>query len=240
MREDRIFEDPIAAEWFAKLSWPSDLDTWYLDNAQTNLAIRAHDIDQIMRDYSASHVVELGCGLSTRQQRLRDSEIESWVDVDLPEVIALRTQWGVQGGIGKSVTDYSWMDGLQPDLIVAEGLLYYLARDEVDALLAAMRERFSGAALLMDVIGVNDFPALAERTTELGCPIQWKYEGDFADVVGSFGLTEVKGYGPDQLTAEALKRYWHRFDEKLQTGIYFAKNNPTFWAGRSGTILGRL
>ena len=53
-------------------------------------------------------------------------------------------------------------------------------------------------------------------------------------------LTEITGYGPDQLTAEALRRYWQRFDAKLQTGIYFAKSNPTFWAARSGTILGRL
>jgi len=193
-----------------------------------------------MRDYGARHVVELGCGLSTRRERLRDVDIATWVDVDLPEVIALRSEWGVSGGIGRSVTDHRWMDDLSPDLIVAEGLLYYLPRAEVDALLAAMRERFPGAALLMDVIGANDFPGLLARTAELDCPIQWKHEGDYADVLSSFGLTEITGYGPDQLTAEALARYWHRFDAKLQTGIYFAKSNPAYWAGRSGTILGRL
>ena len=95
--------------------------------------------------------------------------------------------------------------------------------------------------LLMDVIGANDFPGLLARTAELECPIQWKHEGDFADVLRSFGLTEITGYGPDQLTAEALARYQAQLDALNETladlgltDLRLLTNNPRKIIGLEG------
>lgn len=251
-RDDRVFEDPLAVNWWARLSWPEELDPWYADDAQANLAFRADDLDRIVRRYAATQpavrITELGCGLSTRQDRLSDLSVEHWLDVDLPEVVDLRHSWGAGGDrhehVGGSVLDHAWMDHLGGDpashIFIAEGLLYYLPRPDVDTLLAELARRFAGSVLTMDVIGANDYPKLLENTTSVGSPIQWKFEGEYKNVLEDFDLQTVEGFEPDRLTKEMLARYWHRFSAGLQGSIYWARNVEEFWQRRSGTILGRL
>jgi O-methyltransferase involved in polyketide biosynthesis len=244
-RADRVLTDPIAAEWYAKVDWPSELDFWYDASAQSSLAFRADDIDRIVRRYQGWDdpltLVELGCGLSTRRQRLADLELEAYVELDLPEVIALRERWGVRGGIASSVLDLSWLDRLDGrPFFLAEGLLYYLPRAEVDRLLGALRAKFPGAPFLFDLLGRNDHPALLESTRKVGTPIQWRYDAGFDEALDHFGLATVEGFEPELLMNEALERYWARFDERVRVGIYYAQHNPALWAGRSGMILGRL
>jgi O-methyltransferase involved in polyketide biosynthesis len=244
-RADRVFEDPIAAQWLAKVEWPSELDTWYDPSAQSSLALRADDIDRIVRRYQSYDdpltLVELGCGLSTRRHRLADLDLQGFVDLDLPEVIALRERWGVHGGLASSVLDLAWLDRIEGrPFFVAEGLLYYLPRSEVDRLLGALRARFAGAPFLFDLLGRNDHPALLESTRRVGTPIQWRYDVGFDEALEHFGLGVIEGFEPDVLMNEALARYWHRFDDRVRVGIYYAQHSPPIWAGRSGMILGKL
>lgn len=249
-REDRIFADPIAAEWFSRMQWPSEeLDAWYGPDAQRNLAFRADDIDEIARRYHATHpatcAIELGCGLSTRRDRLGTAAPPRWLDVDLPEVAALRRSWGIEHEqVGSSVLDYAWMDNVtgpsDSNLFIAEGLFYYLPRAQVDLLLAKMRQRFAGSALILDVIGENDYDKLLQNTTRVGSPIQWKLTPPYDNVLEDFGLQTLEEFEPVRLNDDALHRYWDLFDAKLQAAIYFAWHTPAFWAGRSGTVLGRL
>jgi len=248
-RDDGVFDDPVAADWWSRLSWPPDLDEWYADDAQGNLAFRAHDIDLIVCEYASTRpaisVIELGCGLSTRRERLQDLASTRWVDVDLPEVAELRKKWGASGQqVGCSVLDHSWMDHVAGDpanhIFIAEGLLYYLPRAGVDALLAELERRFAGSAFIMDVIGKNDHAKLLENTARVGSPIQWCHEGDFEQVLETFGLGSIEGLEPAALNEAALTRYWDRFSKRLQVAIYWAMNAEDFRGGRSGTVIGRL
>ena len=249
-RPDRTFVDPLATEWWAHVTWPPELDRWYAEDAQRALALRAADIDDIVRRYVEATgplvVTELGCGFSTRRSRLGDLPITAWYDVDLPPVAALRAAWGAGGvQLGRSVLDLEgWMGPVArapgPHLFLAEGLLYYLPRDEVTRLLAALADRFPGAALLMDVVGRNDAPALRDRTAAVGTPIAWSFREDFDDVLAHFGLGAIEGFAPDQLMLDMLERYWARFDRKTRGLVYFAMHQPLVWSGRSGLVLGRL
>lgn len=252
-RADRVFADPLAAEWYTRVTWPPELDAWYSADAQYPIAFRADDVDHILWGYAsplpALTVVELGCGLSTRRSRIGEHlPLERWIDVDLPEVIALRRSWGDAGDrhhlVARSVLDRRWMDEVTGDpaslVFLAEGLLYYLPRAEVDQLLLELRSRFPGAVLLLDVLGANDYPTLLRNTTAVGSPVTWKLEADFDDVLGDLGLCVVPGLEPDRLMADALARYWPRFDAKLRGAIYWARSNPLVWRGRSGMVLGRL
>lgn len=250
-RPDRIFEDPLAADWFARIEWPAELDPWYADDPQQHLAFRAGDIDQLVLRYAAAssaplQVVELGCGLSTRRQRLHPLEVARWVDLDLPEVVALREGWAPWDDrhvhLGRSVLDRSWFDAVAPGptLFIAEGLLYYLPKSDVEGLLRDMRERFSGAALILDVLGTRDHSRLLERTAEVGCPIQWKFEGGIDQVLPEFGLTAPAGMEPDTVFVEAVRRYWDRLDAGTRVALYWAQNQPGALADRTQNVIGVL
>ena len=245
-RPDAVFEDPVAADWIAKLDWPAELDDWYADKAQTNIALRAADLDHLVRRLAAEEpvatVVELGCGFSTRSSRLHDLDVR-WVGIDLPEVVALRRAWGAGGNdVARSVVDRAWMQaiGRGPHVFVAEGLFYYLPRAEVDALLNDMHHAFPGAVLLMDVLGAFDFPTLRAHTERVGAPIQWHLERAFTEVLEDFGLAPIDGFAPDEVAQRALRRYFTRLDPAAQVMTWWALNAGVLPPQRSGNVVGRL
>jgi methyltransferase (TIGR00027 family) len=127
------------------------------------IAARARVFDNWAANFLAGHpratVLHLGCGLDSRVERLNPPASVLWFDVDYPEVIALRRQlFPERPGyrlIGAPVTEAGWLDQApaeRPALIVAEGLLYYLAEAEVKALLRRVVERFPGGELMFDAV----------------------------------------------------------------------------------------
>ena len=61
--------------------------------------MRVREFDRMARKFLEEHpgavVVHIGCGLDTRFKRLEDLQVE-WYDLDLPDVIALRRQLGLE------------------------------------------------------------------------------------------------------------------------------------------------
>lgn len=95
--------------------------------------------------------VALGAGLDTRFQRLNEGMIR-WVDLDLPEVIALKCRFVTATKhyrvLACDVTDPAWIDQIgwrvgMPLILAAEGLLMYLAPPDVRNLLREIAARFS-------------------------------------------------------------------------------------------------
>ncbi len=259
-RADRLFADPLAAEWMARLAWPDALDPWYADGAQNNVALRVDDIDRLLvrvtraPGASASDgpadpegrrwtVVELGGGLSTRAARLADVIEADWVCVDLPDIAALRRTWSAPGRtVAASVLDPAWLPDLGdgPPVFVAEGLLYYLPRPDVDDLLRRLGARFPGAVLIMDVLGAHDFPKLAAHTTVLGAPVKWHLQPPFTDVLPAFGLDAIAGFEPDDIAREALARYLPRLSSAVRVLSWWALHTGVLPPNRSGNVVGRL
>ena len=129
---------------------------------QYGVALRGSQIDAWITGYLTGHpdavVLQLGCGLHSRAVRMTAAAGVRWFDVDLPQIITLRSQLYSETGtyrmIRSSVTDPGWFDELPvggPVLIVAEGLLMYLTPAEVTELLHRLVDRFDTGELLADL-----------------------------------------------------------------------------------------
>jgi O-methyltransferase involved in polyketide biosynthesis len=116
---------------------------------------------KLNREFLAAHpdatVLNLGCGLDSRVFRIDPPAAVRWYDVDLPDVIALRKQLYPERRdsqmIGSSVTEMHWLDGIagdRPVIVVAEGLVQYLSREEAIALFNRITEQFSSGQIIFD------------------------------------------------------------------------------------------
>jgi O-methyltransferase involved in polyketide biosynthesis len=161
-RPDALVRDPRAVELVGQL----DCDfsgVQRLKNEQVNYLLRMREFDRLaaafLAEHSAGVIVDLGCGLDTRFERVDNGQVD-WYGFDLPEVIELRKQLLNETPrshfIGCSVLDFSWMDALsgqtgKPILFLAEAILVYLEEADVKRLVQTLARRFPGAELVCDV-----------------------------------------------------------------------------------------
>ncbi|MCZ7686787.1 MAG: class I SAM-dependent methyltransferase [Sandaracinaceae bacterium] len=129
----------------------------------TTLALRIRRFDAYVREFLEREpdgvVVNLGCGLDDRRRRVDNGRVR-WLDLDLPEVIALRRRLLPESDrmrfVASSALDLSWLE-LLPDepgprfLFVAEGLLMYLPPEGVRELVTSLAARRPGAELVAEV-----------------------------------------------------------------------------------------
>ena len=116
--------------------------------------------------------LHLGCGLDTRAFRINPPPTVLWFDLDQPGVIELRRklydETDAYRMIGSSVTDPGWLEPIptgRPTLVVAEGLLMYLAEREVRELLGRLTDRFDSGELLFDTLSPSG-PRLSKLFTD--------------------------------------------------------------------------
>ena len=125
------------------------------------VVLRTMIFDWWVRQFLASHpggtVVELGTGLNTRFERTDNGSVH-WIDLDLPDTIALRRRFFEDTGrrrmIAASLLDEDWLTEVEqlpgPYFFVSDGVLAYLTEDEVTGTLARIAARFPGALLAFD------------------------------------------------------------------------------------------
>ncbi|MGE5248674.1 MAG: class I SAM-dependent methyltransferase [Bacteroidota bacterium] len=162
-RSDAILSDPRAAQVFKAVGGsPADLMKMSrLD--QTFTLMRARQFDRLARSFLTAHagalVVDLGCGLDTRFERLDDGEL-SWLGLDLPEVISVRRQFLPDRErcttLACSMLDLSWLDLVEragkPAIFLAEGVFPYFTREQVKSVVTELAARFSGGELVFDAL----------------------------------------------------------------------------------------
>ena len=101
-------------------------------------------------------VAQIGAGIDARFERLGRPAITAWVDMDLPEVIALRrrllpasTNIYLEG----SLLDEGWTATLaaygKPVLLVLEGVLMYFDQAQVQAFFAMLARRLPGVTVVI-------------------------------------------------------------------------------------------
>lgn len=168
--------DPMAADIIDQVDM--DFKAYNIPNKTNRLmSLRARIIDDFTSQFLQNHpdalVLHLGCGLDSRVQRIKEAR-KLWIDLDYPEVIRFRKKFfPVQEGyqmIGSSVTDFSWMDQVPehqgPVLVLAEGMMMYLRKEQAGSLLAAIGSRLSQCHVVFDVFStatakrVHNHPSL--------------------------------------------------------------------------------
>lgn len=134
--------------------------------SEVGCVVRGWYFDQAVKRFIEAHpnavVVNVGCGLDTRFQRIGDGKT-IFYDMDLPEVIALRRELIPEQPsnpyIEASLLETEWMDDLRQKhpqaafIIVVEGVLMYFYEKQVQSFMHNVAERFGGGELWFDVCG---------------------------------------------------------------------------------------
>jgi O-methyltransferase involved in polyketide biosynthesis len=153
-----VLRDPKAAEILESVAFDS---AKYSRAGGWTTVIRTAIFDSWVRDFLAENpggtVVELGTGLNTRFERVDNGTVH-WIDLDLPDTIALRRRFFADTGrrrmVAASVTDDSWLATVQelpgPYFFVSDGVLAYLPEEDVTRTLASLAEHFPGALIAID------------------------------------------------------------------------------------------
>jgi O-methyltransferase involved in polyketide biosynthesis len=126
-----------------------------------NVALRAKKIDAVASGFIARHPdavgLDLGAGFDTRPARIAPPSTVDWYDVDLPGVVSARERVVPDRArahtIGADVTDEAWLDALptdRPAVITADGLMGFLAEDDLIALLDRLVDHFPSGEIVFN------------------------------------------------------------------------------------------
>ncbi|MEM9384496.1 MAG: class I SAM-dependent methyltransferase [Pseudomonadota bacterium] len=154
-----LIDDPLAVEIVNALDY--DFDRWRNAPSLVGACFRTRIYDGFVREfltrYPMGTVVELGCGLNTRFDRVDNGTVE-WFDLDLPDVIALRRQFVDDKPrctmLAASVLDLDWIAKVQasdgPWMFVSEAVLIYLEAAEVKTALRNIVASVPRALIALD------------------------------------------------------------------------------------------
>ncbi len=206
-RADAILRDPRAVEVFNALGGNKDFLMGMSGHDLFATVMRVRQFDTYARDFLARNpggmVVDIGCGLDTRFERLDDGCLQ-WIGVDLPEVIHLRhgllPDTPRSRTIARSMLDLSWIEELsgyeKPVIFLAEGVFPYFSASEVKPLLVELRRSFSGSELVFDALSPlmtwihNHSNSVLKRS---GTAIKWDIRRP--EELKSWGLTLLERWG---------------------------------------------
>jgi O-methyltransferase involved in polyketide biosynthesis len=197
-----VLRDPMAVSIVDSIGF--DTATYGSGWGDSVTVIRTSIFDHWVREFLAEHphgtVVELGCGLNTRFERVDNGSVH-WVDVDLPDVIDLRrrffTDTDRRTAVAASVLDDGWLDVVAqrpaPYFLAAEGVLVYLPEDEVVGALSGVARRLPGACTAFDSYTPAMLRQQHKQADRKHMPAKWAWATDNpAELVGRAGMRVVE------------------------------------------------
>jgi O-methyltransferase involved in polyketide biosynthesis len=153
-----ILRDPKAVEILGTVAFDR---AKYSRAGGWTTVVRTASFDVWVREFLAEHprgtVVELGTGLNTRFERVDNGTVH-WIDLDLPDTIALRRRFFSDTDrrrmVAGSLADDSWLAAVRempgPYFFVSDGVLAYLTEADVMRTLATIAENFPAALIAID------------------------------------------------------------------------------------------
>jgi len=163
-RPNPIISDPAASALINRLGLSHVGGDWSFRAVEAAAAVRTGILDAAVRSFADSNrhptVITVGAGLCTRCIRLGDLDVD-WLDIDLPEVAALRSALLPPAPnrvvVGESALGSGWRDRAAaidgPRLFVLEGLTMYLDDPGVRGLVTGLADRCPGSHLLIETAG---------------------------------------------------------------------------------------
>jgi O-methyltransferase involved in polyketide biosynthesis len=158
-------------------------------------AIFDHWVSAFLAQHPAGTVVELGTGLNTRFERVDNGQVH-WFDLDLPDTIELRRKFFTDTDrrhmIAASLLDPGWLDTIMsspgPYFFVSEGVLVYLAEDDVTGALSRIAQRFPGAHIALDTYSTKSLERQHRLAAKRNMAATWRWPCDDPRVLESLGL----------------------------------------------------
>ncbi len=165
-RNDGFIHDQKAieiAEKACKLN--PDLNKWWTQLSKElqalmvwrNLTLDAYVSDFISRNGKCT-IVNLGAGLCTRYERFKQHPI-TWLEFDLPDVKNAWLEFNEENEQHRyytlSIFEEEWLDqidhhGNQPVMFIAEGLLMYFSKSQVNELLSRLADRYPNGEFVFE------------------------------------------------------------------------------------------
>lgn len=165
-KKNPIVYDTYARDIVARIDYDfSKIEAGQVADHQVVWAIRAYNFDNIVKTFLAHNsnalVINIGAGLDTTFQRVDNGSVE-WVNIDLPDVVALRQKLipdsEREKTIAKSVFDFTWMVEIAQQtkdrsiMFMAAGVLCYFEAQQVEILLRKIAEAYPSAHFIFDAM----------------------------------------------------------------------------------------
>ena len=158
-RKRPILKDAKAVEMVESIDWDFERmgQRWRMMACVMRTAAFDTRVADFLRRHPDGTVVEIGCGLNARFERLDNGRVH-WFDLDLPDVIELRRRFFIDSerrtALASSVVDADWIETVRrspgPYLLVAETVFIYLEESQVRTALAQIARGFPGAHIAFD------------------------------------------------------------------------------------------
>ena len=158
-RDNGLIKGEKSVEMVNSLDY--DYSKWMQSISLAGATLRTRLFDQYVQSFMIKNpkgvIVEIGCGLNTRFERLDNGKAQ-WFDLDLPDALALRRQFFQDEPrrtmIEDSVLSTDWMEQVAttggPWRFVSEAVMIYLGPAQAKQAIAQIAHRFPGAWLLTD------------------------------------------------------------------------------------------
>ncbi|WP_431971938.1 class I SAM-dependent methyltransferase [Nocardia sp. bgisy134] len=191
-RPDALFRDPLADRVAGERGRAIAGRTPLLMHNGWNLVTRTKLIDDLIMktiEQGCDRVLNMAAGMDTRPYRLDLPSEFPWIEADLPALVDEKNELlageSPRCALTRTAVDLAdpaarqkFLDealaGAQRALVLTEGLIYYLADDEVIGLAAALA-RPEIAWWALDVNNKAIFKRMSKATTELLANAPWQF-----------------------------------------------------------------
>lgn len=158
----KVFYDAKSVEIANRLDYDFTEAARYSDLGLVTLS-RTLVLDKLVKKFVEQNpdgvVVNIASGLDTRFFRVDNGRI-LWYDVDLPETMEVRKKFFADTnrmkGIAASAMSKEWAESIEvrgrKTLVIIEGLSMYLGDKEIRKIFDIVREHFSNAEVLMEIM----------------------------------------------------------------------------------------
>lgn len=126
----------------------------------THTVLRAKKYDSYITEfidkYPNATVVNIGCGLDNRFERINNGSIH-FFDLDLPDIMNIKKQIFQEKSnyfqISQSVFEFDWIEKLETEhvFLVAEGVFMYCTEQDVKKLFLTLQEKLNNPEIVFEV-----------------------------------------------------------------------------------------
>jgi O-methyltransferase involved in polyketide biosynthesis len=114
-------------------------------------------IKEFLKKYPEGTIVNIGCGLDTTFERTDNGKLK-WYDLDLPDVIELRSKFVKENDRRRFVTasflENEWLEAIEVIgnvLFMAAGVFYYFEEPAIKGFMIRLIDRYPGSEIVFDV-----------------------------------------------------------------------------------------
>jgi len=114
-------------------------------------------IMEFLKSYPEGTIINIGCGLDTTFERTDNGRLK-WYDLDLPDVIELRSKFVKENErrrfVAASFLENEWLEAIEVIgnvLFIAAGVFYYFEERVIKEFMIRLIDRYPGSEILFDV-----------------------------------------------------------------------------------------